>query len=704
MNLNTNERVLQTDPVAGDLVAFLRANEAELSLSDSEIYFDFIIMKDWDDVVVIAKLLIISPRHGMIVIATSNASTSAGFYSELKKHDEELVNLYSLTLSKLIKNKVLRQTKSELSFPFHIIIYAPYSGAVDDPASNHLMEELDTIVIRSAKQMGEWLNESVVEDIPNQVFSELVATLEGAKALQKPKSRDIPADKANSKGRLANLVEAEIVKFDHRQKEGYMITLDGLQRIRGLAGSGKTVVLAMKAAQIHLRNPEASILYTFHTKSLYQQIKRLITRFYRQYEDKDPDWNKIKILHSWGGVTNEGVIYNTCVQSGIPPITYPEAVKANRYSPFEFVCDYVLKKAVNIFPKYDYIFIDEGQDFPVSFIRICLKLVEHNRAVFAYDELQNIFQTSTPTIGEIVGVDENGKPLVELTQDTVLYKCYRNPREIIVCAHALGFGLYSSQIVQMLENQEQWVDVGYNVLEGDFTEGSHTVIERPIENSLISISENQKPNEIVLAKTYDSVDEEIDSTIESIVLDLADGLRPDDILIICVDDRNASNYFQRIVEGLHEKEIYCNNLHTDTYGIRDFQKDDLVTLSTVHKAKGNESYMVYVLGVDALFNSPKRVRARNSLFTAMTRAKGWVRVSGVGTGAQKCEIEINHALENFPNLIFEYPSVEQLKVIKRDLKEKDSKKLRAEKQLDEVLSELTPDEIRALITEKFPSN
>lgn len=697
MNLNTTTRVLRTDQVAANFVGFLEANNERLGLTESEIYFDFPILKDLDDVIVISKLLIISPEHGIIAVSTSNAAHASNLTNELRKLDEELDNLFSLLFSRLFRNKALRESKKELAFPTKVVIYAPYAPI--DSTTEFFIQDLDSEVLVSDRQIDTFFNDNKIEPISETIYKELIATIEGAKGLIKPKARDVDEQDVKSKGNLANLLESEIASFDRRQKHGYMIVLDGLQRIRGLAGSGKTVVLAMKAALIHLRNPDANILYTFHTKSLYQHIRRLITRFYRQYEDRDPDWTRLKVMHSWGGVRDEGVLYNACISSGLNPITYPEALKRDRVSPFDFVCNYVLREG-NLYPIYDYIFIDEGQDFPPSFIQICLKLVEGNRAIFAYDELQNIFQVSTPVISDIVGKDNSGEPLVELSEDIVLYKCYRNPREIIVTAHALGFGLYSSKIVQMLENREQWEDVGYVVLEGDFHEGSRTVIERPASNSLTSISEHQTPGEIVKATVCNSISEEISGVVEGIKSDLNEGLRPDDVLVVVVDDRHASLYFNQLTEKLFEHEIYCNNLHSDTYGIRDFQKDGLVTLSTVHKAKGNEAYMVYVVGVDALFTSSARVQARNRLFTAITRAKGWVKISGVGEGAEVCKAEVEKALENFPYLIFDYPSPEQLRIIKRDLASKDVKRLKAEKQLDEILSTMTPEEVQQYITNR----
>jgi superfamily I DNA and RNA helicase len=388
---------------------------------------------------------------------------------------------------------------------------------------------------------------------------------------------------------------------------------------------------------------------------------------------------------------SEGVYFNACKANNIAPVTLREA-RSQSQDPFDYACSTLLNTA-NVRPVYDYIFVDEGQDFPASFVQLCLRLVDGGRLVFAYDDLQTIFQATTPSINEIVGTDKEGNPLTELTEDVILYKCYRNPREILVCAHALGFGIYGRKVVQMLENKEQWEDIGYRVMAGNFLEGSKTEIERPEANSLATISMNQAKGEIVKATVFDTPDQEIDGVVTSIGNDLREGLRPDDILVVVVDDRNAKRYLQEVADRLTKTGITSNNMHTDSYAIRDFLRDGQVTLSTVHKAKGNEAFMVYVMGVDALYGTYAGVRERNVLFTAMTRAKGWVRVSGIGAPALLCKQEIDVALENFPLLKFAYPSDKQRKIIKRDLAERAIRKQQAERQLDVILDQFTPEEI-----------
>jgi len=692
MEINLDEKRLKSDSTLWNLIRFLLENDKRLGLMGAQLYYDFPVLKDSDDNVIIAKLLLLSPNHGIVIMTTLNTAIAGNAERDLKQAYEDLEHVFSLIYSKLIRTRQLRKSRTELIIPSTTMIFAPN------------LDTRNSIVLKDANiafntdQIEEYLEAIRTETISQSNYEELVATIEGSKGIIRPKLREIEDLDANSKGALANRIESEIASFDIRQKQGAMVILDGFQRIRGLAGSGKTIVLAMKAALTHLRYPEARIVYTFYTKSLYQHIKRLITRFYRQFEDSDPDWTRLKILHGWGGFSGDGVYFNACIGNNVTPITLREAKLAGASDPFNYACKTLLQ-SVEIQPAYDYILIDEGQDFPASFIQLCIKLAIGNRVIFAYDDLQTIFQATTPSITDIVGISKDGKPLVDLTEDVILYKCYRNPREILLVAHALGFGLYSN-IVQILENREQWTDIGYNVVQGDFVAGSLTIVERPAENSLPTISMHQPKDEIIKAYAATSFEEEIEITVQSIMDDIKNGLRHDDILVICVDDRNAKYYLKTLSMKLQEKGIGFNNVHDDSYGIKDFFRESQVTLSTVHKAKGNEAFMVYVLGVDALYTTYAGVRERNVLFTAMTRAKGWVRVSGVGSSAEECKKEIETALENFPYLKFIYPGPEQIKTIRRDLADRAVRKQKAERKLDEVLSEMSPEEIKRFLEQR----
>ena len=61
-----------------------------------------------------------------------------------------------------------------------------------------------------------------------------------------------------------------------------------------------------------------------------------------------------------------------------------------------------------------------------------------------------------------------------------------------------------------------------------------------------------------------------------------------------------------------------------------FWYEDAVTVSRITRAKGNEADMVYVVGFDNVAKNADDVNARNQLFVALTRARGWVTLTGIG--------------------------------------------------------------------------
>jgi len=75
-----------------------------------------------------------------------------------------------------------------------------------------------------------------------------------------------------------------------------------------------------------------------------------------------------------------------------------------------------------------------------------------------------------------------------------------------------------------------------------------------------------------------------------------------------------------------------------------------VTLPTVFRAKGNEAAVVFACGINAV--PPQTRSGRNKLFTAFTRTKAWLRVSGIGSPAEEFSREMRTALDRFPHMEF----------------------------------------------------
>lgn len=65
---------------------------------------------------------------------------------------------------------------------------------------------------------------------------------------------------------------------------------------------------------------------------------------------------------------------------------------------------------------YDVILVDEAQDFPPDFLRLCyLFLKPPKRLVYAYDELQSLNGLSVLPPDELFGVNEKGNPRVSIS-------------------------------------------------------------------------------------------------------------------------------------------------------------------------------------------------------------------------------------------------------------------------------------------------
>lgn len=485
----------------------------------------------------------------------------------LSSVDELLAQFCSILIGRLLKSRLLRRSLSTLRFSVTPVVLA--ISATTRP------EELENSqVVTSLAGFDTLLQEIVTEAFEEEALAETRSVIEGAKALTRPQKRVI--EDVDTQGRAVALakLEAEIANFDQRQQRAALVRVRGPQRIRGLAGSGKTVILAMQAAHLHLSNPDERILVTFFTRSLRTPLRNLITRFFRQYKDEDPDWNHINIRHGWGGARTSGTYADACRRYGHAPLSVTEAQRtpAGRADPFDFACRDLLQK-VKVDAYFDHVLIDEGQDFPGGFYDLCFALAKGDRdskhIVWAYDELQDIINIKIRSAEELFGKDADGEPKISLeraarylppgtTNDTVLSKCYRNQRQVLVTAHALGFGI-CGEIVQLLESPEHWHDVGYEVVsQGVFSVGAKVRILRPLENSPVSL-DAEKAGKIIDWYSAASVADEVGWIVNGIQEFIASGLQPEDMIVIALDDRHARMYLKDISQKLTEVGIHTNN-------------------------------------------------------------------------------------------------------------------------------------------------
>ena len=520
-----------------------------------------------------------------------------------------------------------------------------------------------------------------------ELYTALASTIQAISTIRKGRRRR-EVKKPDSRGARMRKVEDSIANLDSHQSAAVIETVDGVQRIRGLAGSGKTIVLALKVAYLHAQHPEWKIAVTFNTRSLKGQFERLINTFVIEQTSEEPEWEQIEIINAWGapgGKQRDGIYHKFCDVNGVDYLDFKAA--ESEFGPkksFEGACEKALNSVKKPKQLFDAILVDEAQDFSPSFLKLCYAFLKApNRLVYAYDELQSLTTNSLTSPEEIFGSKKNGEPVVTFAtpapgvprQDIILEKCYRNSRPLLATAHALGFGIYREPqgLIQLFEQKELWQDVGYRVHSGSLDDGSFVSLERTEQTSPAFLESHSPIDDLIQFKKFDSLDEQTAWLVAEIKRNLSeDELNAEDIIVI-----NPDPLTTRSAVGMARARLLKMGVNSCIAGVTNsadiFFESEAVTFTGVFRAKGNEGAMVYVINAQDCYSTflpSELATARNRLFTAITRSKAWVRVLGIGPNMGKLQEEFERIKSRDFRLEFIYPNEEQrkkLQIINRDM-------------------------------------
>ncbi|MFE4074402.1 DEAD/DEAH box helicase [Peribacillus sp. YIM B13477] len=537
------------------------------------------------------------------------------------------------------------------------------------------------------QELEEMLSTQVWEN--EEYFSHLLEAIQAVTKIKSKPKRDIKD--SSSKGAILKMLDDSISNLDSNQSAAVIETVDGPQRVRGLAGSGKTIVLALKVAYLHAMHPDWNIAVTFNTRSLKKQFQDLITKFTYEHKREEPDWNKVNIIQAWGSSRNEGIYYNVCKEHGIEYYTFDDADRLtySRDKRFEMVCKKALNEIDEFKPLYDLILIDEAQDFSGDFLLLCYEiLTKEKRLIFAYDELQTLNKKSMLSPEEIFGTDEKDKPRVILRnepdkpkQDIILQVCYRNSRPILATAHALGFGVYYPEdalLIQMFGEKNLWREVGYDVLEGELADGKKVKLSRSSKASP-EFLEHSPIDELIQFHVLKDEEEQAEWLAQNIKKNIEkDELRYQDIMVIHTDPLTTQS-----AASILRKKLYKLGINSHIAGSNDpdiFKEKDSITITGIYRAKGNEAGMVYVMNGQYCYTGQELIKKRNILFTALTRSKSWVRVTGIGNNMEKLKLEYQSIKDKNFELDFTYPTEEERKtmnLINRDMTIDEKRKIKS---------------------------
>jgi superfamily I DNA and RNA helicase len=709
----SNVHFIRGDNVKPVATQLLREALSKLKGISGECFFGYPLIATSEGKYAIDATLV-SPEKGVVIFDLVEGSELGDYAAR----QDDLANKLE---AKLRMHKELVKGRQLLP-PIQAVTFAP---AINNPQAITQNE----YPVANVDSLATVLSGFQWQGASEALYQRTLSAIESLSSIRKGLSKR-DTHRPDSRGAILKRLEDSIATLDRRQSRAVIETVDGVQRIRGLAGSGKTIVLALKAAYLHTQHPDWRIAVTFNTRSLKGQFRRFITAFCLEQSGEEPDWTKVRVVNAWGapgGEDRDGIYYEFCRATGQEFYDFRTASIRFQGSDcaFDGACTAALQAASDPPELYDAILVDEAQDFAPSFLRLCYAILKPpKRLVYAYDELQNLSGASLPPPEDIFGKDAQGRPLVSLGEDprrdVILQKCYRNSRPILVTAHALGFGIYrepprgsETGLVQMFDHPALWEEIGYRLREGHLEKGQRVVLERTDETSPRFLEDHSSIEDIVIFKIFNSEAEQNAWLVEQIKKNVQeDELRYDDIIVIHPDPRTARERLGPIRAALYEQGIQNHLAGVDTEADVFFKTEaPSVTFTGIYRAKGNEAGMVYVVNAQECdVSGPGLANVRNRLFTAITRSKAWVRVVGHGPGMERLLREFQQLKQRSFRLDFTYPTdavLNKLRIVHRDLSPQerqrlDQKRGRAAELLKDLeRGELMPEDLDADTRERL---
>ena len=405
---------------------------------------------------------------------------------------------------------------------------------------------------------------------------------------------DIDKVGADTPETLLDKVKKKIVLFDGMQSRFIFEDIDkDVITIQGLAGTGKTELLLHKLRELYTREKESRIVFTCYNKVLAQDMRVRVPQFFNFMKvEEQIEWEqRLWVFSSWGAqkMPNTGLYSYIC---------WKYDLEFRRYSfgnSFDRVCQLAieeLEKKDPIEKCFDYMFIDESQDFTENFIKLC-KMVTEKKIYVAGDIFQNVFDTDIKK---------------SVDSDYLLNKCYRTDPKTLMLAHSIGMGLYEKPVIRWLEDDE-WEACGY--------------IPRRIDNKFLlkrmplrrfeDIDSSGMSSIQIKAADILGVDQKVKECMDEII-DKNRTVKPDDIAIVLLGN-SRTNYWIADTLGMMIKEEYAWD-STKGYVSKEKEKGK-VFISNTNNVKGLEFPFVICIETGIINDD---IRKRNSIYMILTRS------------------------------------------------------------------------------------
>ena len=381
------------------------------------------------------------------------------------------------------------------------------------------------------------------------------------------------------------LFDAEQTRFLYNEPDEQKVIT-----IQGLSGSGKTELLLHKIKRYFENENDSNMVLTCHNKVLANKLANRIEEFFdfMGVRNKNKWRDRIFVGNAWGGFYKK-----ICEDNNIRFINFREENNFNK------VCELTLKELSKktLIKKYDYIFIDESQDLPDNFFKLCEKVAE-KKVYIVGDIFQDIFGNKIKKVTEV---------------DFTLRESYRTHPKTLMFSQAIGLGLMEdeSKLIDCLKSEE-WESCGYNITH---LEGNNYKLKR--ESLAIFSDENIIDKSFELEKIENL--EVVKSTLKDLIKNFNEDLPLGDIAIVVLFKNNQTTYknINKIEQLLHSMNLPYNI----AYENREHYKDKIF-ITNQNNVKGLEFPFVICISDKINFNNltTTEIKFRNALYMTLSRS------------------------------------------------------------------------------------
>ncbi len=426
---------------------------------------------------------------------------------------------------------------------------------------------------------------------------------------------------------------------------------EGPQRIRGVAGSGKTSLMVQRAAVIHAAHPDWDIAFLVHTRHRETQIAALISASFERLTGRAPNLERLRVWHAWGDEGSPGFLRSSAEiwgqrRLGPGDAQYRLGWRQADSRGLAWACE-ELEADIGeheVLPFLDVLLMDEGQDMPAALYRLALRALRPpGRLYWAFDESQGLNDLLVPRAANLFGLHASGRPRIDLAgtypsgipKSRQLRRSYRTPAEVLGVAQALGMGLLRrGGPLQSVMHRDEWVNLGFQ-LEGDLSAAgirarSLLVVERAEEASAHPMDHLEFEEDEVPPRFLEVIEvEEEQATVAAIVAgvrgDLDAGLAAEGLLVIVMPQSQPT--LEKLRVALNHVGIPAQVADDDREGAGP-GSSGCVTIASVESSRGCEAWKVYVCGLqrvtaESVTTSDEETLLRNQALVAMTRTRLW---------------------------------------------------------------------------------